>query len=140
MINQLLNIMYHLNIEIKEKDNKTKLIYKHGFIDEGIKTQIKQQKELILQRNRENEEARLKGFIVYNHGQFYEYRYGVGSYLFLERLPNGRAIAWRENYRQGEIKAYRTKTIVQNVMFQKAFDEATSFINWLNKKRRKKVG
>ncbi|MGG0718375.1 hypothetical protein ABE096_12395 [Robertmurraya massiliosenegalensis] len=140
MINQLLNTMYNLNIKIKEKDNKTKLIYEHGLIDDGIKEQIKLNKKELLQWIDENETARKIGFLVYNHGQLYEYRFGRGSYLFVERLPNGKASSWRENYKEGDRKAYRTKSIVQNVPFERAFEEAASFIDWLNKKRGKKVG
>lgn len=140
MINQLLNTMYNLNIKIEEKENKTKLIYEHGFINEEIKYQIKLHKKELVMRLKENEKAREVGFLVYHHGQLYEYRFGRGSYLFIERLSNGKTSAWRENYKEGDIRAYRTKTIVQDVPFRRAFDEAVGFINWLNKKRGKKVG
>ncbi|WP_445506600.1 hypothetical protein [Niallia sp. 03190] len=95
MINNLLNIMYNLNIEIKEKNNKIKLIYQNC-IDEKLKTQIKEYKIEILQQLKDNAVAKEIGFLIYQHGLFYEYRYGRGAYLFIERLPNGRATTWRE--------------------------------------------
>lgn len=140
MLFQLLNVMYNLNIELIEKDNKTKLIYSAGSIDEDLKRMIKLNKKKLIQRLKENEQARKIGFLIYNHGQFYEYRYGTWAYLFIERLPDGKATAWRENYKEGDNKAYKTKIIVQNVPFQRAFDEAIGFINWLNRKRGKRVG
>jgi hypothetical protein len=130
--------MYHLNIEIKEINNKTKLIYENGILNEELKEQIKTYKGLLLQRLDENEKAQKLGFIVYHHGEFYEYRYGLGAFLYVERLQNGRAIAWRENFLPNQQQAYKTKIIVQNVSFVKAFDQAEGFINWMNKNRGKK--
>ncbi|WP_445486465.1 hypothetical protein [Niallia sp. 03133] len=139
MINNLLNIMYHLNIEIKIINNKTKLIYQNT-IDEKLKAEIKKYKFEILHQLRENETAKELGFLVYQHGLFYEYRYGRGAYLFIERYPNGRATAWRENHRPDQNGAYKTKIIVQNVLFERAFKEAAGFIEWLHKRQGKRVG
>jgi hypothetical protein len=122
MLYQLLNIMYHLNIEIKEINNKTKLVYEKGILNEELKEQIKTYKGLLLQRLDENEKAQKLGFIVYHHGELYEYRYGLGAFLYVERLQNGKAIAWRENFLPNQQLAYKTKIIVQNVPFEKAFD------------------
>jgi hypothetical protein len=138
MLYQLLNTMYHLNIEIQEKDNKTKLIYENGILNEELKERIKTSKGLLLQRLDENEKAKKLGFIVYNHGELFEYRFGLGAFLYIERLQNGRATAWRENFAPNQQLAYKTRTIVQNVPFEKAFDQAERFINWLNKNRGKK--
>jgi hypothetical protein len=138
MLYQLLNIMYHLKIEIKEINNKTRLVYENGILDEELKEQIKTYKCLLLQRLDENEKAQKLGFIVYHHGELYEYRYGLGAFLYVERLQNGRANAWRENFAPGQQQAYKTKIIVQNVLFEKAFDQAEGFINWMNKNRGKK--
>jgi hypothetical protein len=138
MLYQLLNIMYHLNIEIKEINNKTKLIYENGILNEELKEQIKSYKDLLLQRLDENEKAQKLGFIVYHHGELYEYRYGLGAFLYIERLQNGKANAWRENFAPGQQHAYKTKIIVQNVSFAKVFEQAEGFINWMNKNRGKK--
>lgn len=140
MIDQLLNTMYHLNIKIKEQDNKTKLVYASGLINEQLKAAIKQNKELLLQRLDENESARKIGFLVYHHGALYEYRYGRGSFLYIERLPNGKATAWRANYQPDKEEPYRTNIIVQNATFERAFEQAIGFIDWLNKKNKRKVG
>jgi hypothetical protein len=138
MLYQLLNTMYHLNIEIQEKDNKTKLIYENGILNEELKEQIKIYKGLLLQRLDENERAKKLGFIVYHHGELYEHRYGLGAFLYIERLQDGKAIAWRENFLPNQQQAYKTKTIIQNVPFEKALDQAEGFINWMNKNRGKK--
>ncbi|MFO1442663.1 hypothetical protein KDN24_05475 [Bacillus sp. Bva_UNVM-123] len=140
MIYQLLNTMYHLNIQIKEVERKTKLVYDPGLLNEKLKEQIRLHKKSLIQRLEENEGAKKIGFIVYSHGQLYEYRYGRGAFLYIERLPNGHATAWRENYLPDQSTAYKTIVIVTNVRFEKAFEQATSFINWLNKKRNRKVG
>jgi hypothetical protein len=138
MLYQLLNIMYHLNIEIREINNKTKLFYENGILNEELKEQIKTYKDLLLRRLDENEKAQKLGFIVYHHGELYEYRYGLGAFLYVERLQNGKAIACRENFLPNQQHAYKTKIIVQNVPFDKAFDQAEGFINWMNKNRGKK--
>jgi hypothetical protein len=140
MINQLLNTMYQLKIEIKETDNKTKLIYDPGLLNETLKNLIKQHKKGILQRLEENEAARNIGFLVYHHGLIYEYRYGLGAYIYIERHPSGLASAWRENYLPGQNQPFKSKIIVENVGFNKAFKDAKGFIEWLNKKRGRKVG
>jgi hypothetical protein len=140
MINQILNAMYHLNIQIKEIDNKTKLIYDPGLLDATLKALIKQHKKGILQRIEENEAARNIGFLVYHHGLVYEYRYGLGAYIYIERLPNGRVSAWRENYLPGQDKPFKTKIIAENVSFKKGLKDAKGFICWLNKKHGRKVG
>jgi hypothetical protein len=130
--------MYNLNIQIKEVDYKTKLIYEPGILDETLKKQIKQHKKGILQRMEENEVARNAGFLIYNHGLIYEYRYGLGAYLYIERLPEGLTSVWRENYLPDQQKPHRIKIIADNVPFKKAFKEAQGFINWLNNKRGRK--
>lgn len=140
MIYQLLNAMYHLNIEIKEVDRKTKLVYAPGLLNEKLKDQIRLHKKTLVQRLEENDEARKQGFIVYNHGQLYEYRYGRGAFLYVERLPNGRADAWRENFLPDQKTAYKTKTIVSNVPYHKAFKQAVGFVEWMNKRKGRKVG
>ncbi|MEH7126008.1 hypothetical protein V7127_22615 [Bacillus sp. JJ1773] len=140
MINQLLNTMYHLNIEIKEIDNKTKLVYEPGLLNEELKEQIKQHKSLLVQRLGENEDARKLGLLIYNHGQLYEYRYGRGAFLYIERLPNGKATAWRDNFLLEQSTPYKTKTIIANVPFEKAFEQAAGFINWMKKVQKRKVG
>jgi hypothetical protein len=107
--------MYHLNIQIKDINNKTKLVYEAGQLDEVLKEQIKQHKKVILQRQEENEAAKKAGFLVYNHGLIYEYRYGLGAHLFIERLPNGLVSVWRENYLPDQNKPFKTKIMVENV-------------------------
>jgi hypothetical protein len=132
--------MYHLNIEIKEQDYKTKLFYEPGSLNENLKQQIKQNKNALIQRIKENKQAQDLGFLIYHHGLFYEYRYGRGAFLFIERLPNGKATSWRANYRQDETRPYSTKMIAENVPFIRAYEQAENFITWINKKRGKKVG
>lgn len=135
MLNQLLNTMYHLNIQIKEINYKTKLIYEPGLLDKGLKEEIKKHKEDLIKLLKENEIAQKDGFIVFNHGQLYEYRYGWGAYVYVERLPNDRATSWRANYRQDQIEPYKTKNIAQNVPFEKAYEQALGFVKWLQGKR-----
>jgi hypothetical protein len=131
--------MYHLKIEIIEANNKTKLIYEAGLVSEQLKAQIKQHKKEIMERIKENEAAFDRGFLVYQHGQFYEYQYGRGSFLYIERVSNGKAVAWRANYLPEQKTPYKTKMIAENVPFSKAYKEATGFIDWLNKRRGKKM-
>jgi hypothetical protein len=127
--------MYHLNIEIKEIDQQIKLIYLPGQLDEILKEQIKQYKKGILKRIEENEAAKRAGFLVYNHGLIYEYRYGLGAFIFIERHPNGLVSVWRENYLPDQNKPFKTKIMVENVSFKKGFENAQGFINWLKKRR-----
>lgn len=136
MITQLLNTMYHLNIEIKEIDNKTKLVYAPDILNAELKKLIKQHKPSLLQRLDENQAAKRIGFLIYHHGMLYEYRYGRGAFLYIERFSNGKATSWRANYLPDQTEPYKTKIIVQNVTFQRAFDEAAGFIEWINKKRK----
>jgi hypothetical protein len=127
--------MYHLNIEIKEIDQQIKLIYLSGQLDETLKEQIKQYKKGILKRLEENEAAKKEGFLVYNHGLMYEYRYGLGAFIFIERHSNGLVSVWRENYLPDQNKPFKTKIMVENVSIKKGFENAQGFINWLKKRR-----
>lgn len=137
MINNLLNILYHLDIKIEVQNKKTKLIYKNGSISEEIKNQIKQHKKELLQRIKENEEALSIGFLVYNQGQLYEYRYGAGAYLYIERHSDLLADAWRANYRIGEDKPYKTIVIAKNVKFEQAYMKSKGFIEWIASKQKR---
>ncbi|MFC5732161.1 hypothetical protein [Cytobacillus gottheilii] len=135
MIYQLLNTMYHLNIKLEEINGKTKLVYETGFLDDRLKAQIKKHKQELIQRQAENAAARKLGFLVYDHGELYEYRYGRGAFLYIQRLPYSRASAWRENYLPGQAEAYKTKTVVHDVLFEKAFEQAVGFVEWMGGKR-----
>lgn len=81
MLNQILNSMFHLNIQLKEVNNKTKLIYEPGLLDQQLKEQIKEYKTQLIERIEENEAAMKLGFLVFNHGQVYEYRFGLAASL-----------------------------------------------------------
>ncbi len=140
MINQLLNKMYHLNIQIKDIEGKTKLIYEPGLLDQQLKEQIRLHKDALLIRMSENHSANKLGFLVFNHGALYEYRYGLGAFLYIERLPNGKVSAWRENYLPAQERSYKVVNIAHNVPFDKAFEKAEGFIIWLSKKQKMKVG
>jgi hypothetical protein len=122
---------------LKTHHKKIKLIYSPGQLDDLIKEQIKQNKKGILDRIEENEAARRAGFLVYQHGMFYEYRYGFGAYLFIERLPNGLASVWRENYLPEKPTPIKTKVMAENVPFKKVFENAQGFISWLKKHNNK---
>lgn len=128
--------MYYLKIEIKEKNNKTKLLYPAGTVSEKLKTLIKLYKTEIMQRIQENEAAHELGFLVYQHGAFYEYQYGRGAFLYIERHPDGTATAWRDNFKPGEPFPCKTKVIAINEPFHKVYKEAASFIDWLNKSKK----
>ena len=80
------------------------------------------------------------GFLVYQQGQFYEFRYGRGAFLYIERHTDGTATAWRDNFKNDNLTPYKTKIMANNVPFVKAYKEAASFIEWLNKKRGWRVG
>lgn len=138
MIDNLLKNMYYLKIEIKEVNNRTKLTHEAGLVPEKLKTLIKLYKTEIMQRQKENEAALDLGFLVYQHGQFYEYQYGRGAFLYIERHPDGTATAWRDNFKPDELIPYKTKIIARNEPFPRVYKEAASFIDWLNKKRGRK--
>lgn len=133
MISDLLHYLDHMDIIISLNNEKLRLKYKKENINQKIKEQIKNYKPLIIKRIKENEQAIEKGFMVYSHGDLYEYRYGYNSFLFIERMDNYKAIAWRANYRQDDTKPYKVKTIA-NSTFSEAFQQSSSFIDWLNKK------
>ncbi|OIJ07639.1 hypothetical protein BKP35_18305 [Anaerobacillus arseniciselenatis] len=129
MISNFLHYLYHLDIYISVSNEKLRLKYKN--INKETKLKIKQLKPLLIKRLKENDEAIEKGFIIYRYGDLYEFRYGLNSFLFIERLDDQKASAWRANYRQGDDKPYKVKLIARNVPFNEAFEQASSFINWL---------
>ncbi|MCX8045513.1 hypothetical protein CI793_11235 [Anoxybacillus ayderensis] len=134
----LYNIFYeidNLNIQIKIKNKKLSLIYEEGTLPLDLKKQIKQHKQQIIKRLEENELARAKGFLVHLYGEFYEFRYGAGAYLFIER-EGELAHAWRANYMPDEQKPYKIKTLAERVPFEQAFEEAAGFIDWLQRQKR----
>ncbi|BDG46407.1 hypothetical protein [Parageobacillus sp. KH3-4] len=134
----LYNLFYqieNLNIQIKIKNNKLSLVYEEGTLSLDLKKQIKQHKQQIIKRLEENEQARKKGFLVYCYGEFYEFRYGAGAYLFIER-EGELAIAWRANYLPDESRPYKIKVLAERVPFERAFQEAVGFIDWLQRQRK----
>ncbi len=132
MISDFLHYLYHLDIYISVSNNRLRLKYKT--IDITTKEKIKQLKPLLIKRIKENDVATEKGFTVFSYGDLYEYRYGLNSFLFIERLDDHKATAWRANYRQDDDKPYKVKLIARNVPFEEAFQQANRFIDWLNKK------
>lgn len=132
MISEFLHFLYHLDIYISVSNDRLRLKYKT--IDIKTKEQIKQQKPLLIKRLKENDEAKKKGFLVYNYGDIYEFRYGLNSFLFIERLDNNKVQAWRANYRQDDSKPYKIKIISKDASFEEAFHKSCSFIDWLNRK------
>lgn len=137
MLNQLLKDMYNKNIQIEIKNKHAlNLIYEHGVLTQGFKEKIKKNKEQLIQRLKENAAAKEKGFLVYEFGMFYEYRYGLGAFLFIERNDEGTASSWRANYAADECKPYKIKYLRKDVRFEEAFNEAANFVDWLKKKRR----
>ncbi|MED0686584.1 hypothetical protein [Anoxybacillus ayderensis] len=138
----MFNLFYqidNLNIQIKIKNNKLSLVYEEGTLPMDLKKQIKQHKQQLKKRLEENEMAREKGFIIYRYGELYEYRYGLGAYLFIER-EGELAIAWRANYMPDEKQPYKIKLLAERVPFEKAFQEAASFISWLKRQKGGKKG
>lgn len=135
MISNFLHALYHLDIDIFLINEKIRVKYKKEITNKETIEKIKILKPLILKRLKENEIAAEKGFLIHYYGDLYEYRYGLNSYLFIERLDDYKAIAWRANYRNDDSKPYNIKIIANNVSFHDAFQKATSFIDWMNKKR-----
>ncbi|WP_017473333.1 hypothetical protein [Amphibacillus jilinensis] len=136
MISKLLDHLNDQNIQIVVLNNqKIKLLYQKNQITKELKNQITKYKNKIIARHKQNEQARSKGFNVYGHGDLYEYRYGFGSYLFIERYSNDLVTAWRANYPKGGDKPYKIKTIRKNSNFERAFEDAVGFIDWLNKRK-----
>ncbi|MFC4323675.1 TubC N-terminal docking domain-related protein [Litchfieldia salsa] len=140
MISQLLNEMYHLNIQLNIKDEKISLIYEDGVLTNDLKQKIKFNKKYLMKRLVENEIAIKKGFQIYNHGDLYEYRYGLGAFIYIERDLEGKSSAWIANYAKNENKPYKVTMISSNTTFDAAFNKAAGFIDWLNKKNGRRVG
>lgn len=119
------------------------LYFKHG-IDNiaGLNdcTIPESEKRKIAKRFQENKFAKKKGFMIYNHGLLYEYRYGFGAFLYVERLQNGLAHAWRANYALGKEKPYKIITVAETTSFSKAFKSAIGFVDWIERRRRSKAG
>lgn len=137
MFNQLLKDIYNQNIQIEIKNNnKLSLKYEQGILTTGLKENIQQHKQQLIQRLKENAAAQEKGFLVYENGIFYEYRYGLGAFLFIERNPDGSTSSWRANYAADDSKPYKIKYLRRDVPFEEAFREAASFVDWLKRKRR----
>lgn len=133
MISNLLHELYHLDIDISIINNKIRIKYKKEITNKETIEKIKKLKPLILKRLKENEIAIDKGFTIYHYGDLYEYRYGLNSYIFIERLDDYKTIAWRANYRKDDPKPYKTVRIANNVSFNESFQQAVNFIDWLNK-------
>lgn len=138
-IYQLLDKMYEQNIQFKEENENLKLIYTSGTLDEFLKMEIKRNKQQLLALLLENQNARDLGMVIYNQYTLYEYRYGKGAYLYIERLENGLTDAWRANYKVGEYKPYKIKTVCRNVPFVQAFEKSKGFIKWLHKYKNLKI-
>ncbi|UOQ47213.1 hypothetical protein MUN88_14170 [Gracilibacillus caseinilyticus] len=139
MLNNLLDELYVHNIEIILHDNKKlKLLYDKNHNIETLKQKIKQNKYKIIARLQENQDAYSKGFNIYGHGDLYEYRYGYGSYLYIERYENELVSVYRLNYFKGGVKPYKVKIVRENCSFERGLKDATGFIQWLNK--RQKIG
>lgn len=137
MINQLLKDIYNQNIKLEIKNNnKLNLIYEQGVLSPGLKDEIKRLKKQLVKRLQENDTAREKGFLVYDNGSLYEYRYGIGAFLFIERDQQDLATVWRANYARDENKPYKIKYVKRNVPFEEALQEAANFVDWLKRKRR----
>jgi hypothetical protein len=135
----LYNLFYQidtLNIQLKIKNKKLSLIYEEGTLPLELKKVIKEHKYEIIKRLEENELARAKGFLVHQYGEMYEFRYGAGAYLFIER-EGELAYAWRANYMPDEQKPYKIKTLAERVPFEQAFEEAAGFIDWLHRQRKR---
>ncbi|HHY72254.1 MAG TPA: hypothetical protein GX497_03335 [Bacillus bacterium] len=137
MLNQLLKEMYNKNIQIEVKEKNTlNLIYEQGVLTPELKQFIKKNKQQLIKRLKENDAAQKKGFLVYEFGMLYEYRYGLGAFLFIERNPEGSTTSWRANYGTGDSKPYKIKFLRRDVDFEDAYREAANFVDWLKKKRR----
>lgn len=134
MLNQLFNHLNYSNVHLFVIDGNIRLIYKEHTLNKKTKQIIKELKPKIIKRFKENQLAREKGFLVYGYGEFYEYRFGINSFLFIERLDDS-CTAWRANYRHGDKKPYKVKVMAKNVTFEKALKEASGFIDWLKKRR-----
>lgn len=139
MLNNLLDEIYVNNIEIILHDNKKiKLIYNKNNNIDNLKEKIKQNKLKIITRLQENKKAFSNGFNIYGHGDLYEYRYGYNAYLYVERHENELVSVYRLNYFKGGVKPYKTKAVRENCTFERGFNDAVGFIQWL--KKRQKTG
>ena len=134
---ELLQELFHRDIQLIVNDNNIKMIYQKENINTQIKNKIKEQKKELIKRLKENEIAIENDWIVHGQGELYEYRYGFASYIFIERQPNDKVTAWRANYRKDELKPYKVKIIGKNIEFDKAMEEASGFIKWLQKRNRR---
>lgn len=134
---ELLQELFHRDIQLVVNDQNIKMIYQKENINTQIKNNIKDQKKELIKRLKENEIALEHNWIVHGQGELYEYRYGFASYIFIERLPNDKVIAWRANYRKDELKPYKVKIIGKNIEFETAMEEASGFIKWLQKQSRR---
>jgi len=56
--------------------------------------------------------------------------------LYIERENDVLASAWRVNYRVGETTPYKTTIIARNVPFEKAWEKAIGFVEWMKKKQK----
>lgn len=139
MISNFLHELYHLDIDIFIINEKIRVKYKKEITKKETIEKIKKLKPLILKRLKENEIAVDKGFTIYHFGDLYEYRYGLNSYLFIERLDDYKAIAWRANYRSDDSKPYKTTIISENVSFNEAFQQSVNFIDWVKNKGRRYI-
>lgn len=126
---ELLQELFHRDIQLVVNDQNIKMIYQKENINTQIKNNIKDQKKELIKRLKENEIALEHNWIVHGQGELYEYRYGFASYIFIERLPNDKVIAWRANYRKDEMKPYKVKIIGKNIEFETAMEGQVGLLN-----------
>ncbi|MDG5787796.1 hypothetical protein QA612_09815 [Evansella sp. AB-P1] len=140
-VNQLLDTLYYFDIQLFLDNGNITIKYKKDKLNnieiKKIKQQIKENKKDLIQRLEENKKAKEKKFLIYGDGDLYEYRYGFNSFLFIERLDNGLTYAYRSSYKVGDNQSYKTIILGKNVPFDKAFEKAAGFIDWLNKRNRR---
>ncbi|MDD9150419.1 hypothetical protein OYT88_17935 [Sporolactobacillus sp. CQH2019] len=119
--------------------NKSYQFFSSQKLDSALKSAVRINQDALIQRYLENTRARQLGFLVYAHGQFYELQYGRTSFLYIERFSLSgdfeAASVWRETYLSGRKASSKMVVMAKDVSFAKAFGQATSFIDWLNKKR-----
>ncbi|MFC4403819.1 hypothetical protein [Gracilibacillus xinjiangensis] len=135
MLNTLLDKIYTNNIQLTLHHKNIKIEYKMDQNIEKIKQEIKQHKRKIVKRLTENQKAADKGFFIYGHGDLYEYRYGFHSYLYMERHDNELVSIYRLKYQKGSSVPYKTTVMRKNCSFERGFDRAAGFIDWVEERR-----
>lgn len=130
-ITTLLKQAYSQDIELWCEDGKLKYRAARGALSDETKRDLTDNKTALIVRLEQNAYAKGTQWIIFDFGEMYSKRTGQTSDVCIFRNEDETFSAWRGNWKPGEPRPVYQKTIVDNVGFNEAFEQAQNYINWL---------